>query len=76
VARKRAEIAGRDERQAFWSEIMRDKNVSTRDRLRASELLGKSGGDFVVHLEHSQTTPIQLTLNLGGADIDPKELGW
>ena len=39
-------IASRQERQKFWSDIMKDKNQSMRDRLRASELLGKSEMDF------------------------------
>ena len=39
-------IASRQERQKFWSEIMKDKTQTMKDRLRASELLGKSEMDF------------------------------
>lgn len=40
-------IATREERQMFFTEVMRDGERSTRDRLRACELLGKSEGDFL-----------------------------
>jgi len=43
---KPAMIASRQERQKFWTEIMKDTKQLMRDRLRASELLGKSEMDF------------------------------
>ena len=41
-------VATREERQAFWTAVMRGEHggASMSDRLRASELLGKTGGDF------------------------------
>ena len=42
-----AAIATRAERQQFWSAVMRDEGQPTRERLRATELLGKSEGDFL-----------------------------
>jgi len=39
-------IASRQQRQKFWSDIMDDSRQLMRDRLRASELLGKSEMDF------------------------------
>jgi phage terminase small subunit len=39
-------IGTREERQAFWWGVANDENVSMSDRLRASELLGKSMADF------------------------------
>ncbi len=45
--RKNALIASREKRQVFWSQIMNDPEEKTADRLRASELLGKSEGDFL-----------------------------
>lgn len=51
-------VATRQERQAFWTRVMRGEQTITingaekilpvemKDRLRASELLGKTGGDF------------------------------
>ena len=43
-------IANRQQRQEFWTETMRDEKQDMRDRLRASELLGKSEADFIEHL--------------------------
>ena len=55
-------ISTREDRQAFWSEVMggkgggkdkddKEKEVSMSDRLRASELLGKSEADFTDKIE-------------------------
>ncbi|MEM6532951.1 MAG: terminase small subunit [Myxococcota bacterium] len=40
-------VLTREGRQRFWSQVMNDPNVEMRHRLRASELLGRSQGDFV-----------------------------
>ena len=45
--RNSAAIATREERQTFWTAILRDPETELRDRLRASELLGRSEGDFL-----------------------------
>jgi hypothetical protein len=44
-------VADSFERQAVWTSILRDKNERTRDRLAASELLGKAQQDFVTQIE-------------------------
>ena len=44
-------IADSFERQAIWTSILRDTNERTRDRLAASELLGKAQQDFVTQIE-------------------------
>lgn len=46
-------IAVREERQEFWTRIMSDEGIELRDRLKASELLGKSEADFTFKHEHS-----------------------
>ncbi len=48
-----ARIATREQRQVFWSETMLDPEVPLSDRLRASELLGKSEADFLTKIEHT-----------------------
>lgn len=48
----RPAIATREERQRFWTEVMQS-DAEMRDRLKASELLGKSEADFTERLEHS-----------------------
>lgn len=45
-------IANRQERQKFWTDTMKDKKLSRGDRLRGSELLGKSECDFVERIKH------------------------
>lgn len=45
-------VADRKERQAFWSSTMRDNDQKMPDRLKASELLGRSGADFIERHEH------------------------
>jgi len=39
-------IATREERQQFWSETMNNPKENMKNRLKASELLGKSNADF------------------------------
>lgn len=41
----------RAERQELWSEAASDPDVAWRDRLKASELLGKSEADFTERFE-------------------------
>lgn len=55
-------IATRAERQAFWSRVMSGAEVDARwaDRLKASELLGKSEADFTEKLEHSGEVSFSL----------------
>ncbi len=45
-------VADRQARQRFWTEIMRDETKPMQDRLRASELLGKSEGDFIYRQQY------------------------
>lgn len=47
----RARIATRQDRQEFWTSTMLDGGVEMKDRLKASELLGKSDGDFLDRVE-------------------------
>ncbi len=53
-------ILSRAERQAFWSEVAASPDVSMADKLRASELLGKSEADFiqVVRSEHDPSSSL------------------
>lgn len=46
-------IATRQERQEFWSDVMGDGEAEMKDRLKASELLGKSECDFTEKVQHS-----------------------
>lgn len=43
-------IKTRQQRQQFWSDMMSDKTLDPKARLKASELLGKSEADFTENL--------------------------
>jgi phage terminase small subunit len=51
LATTSAAIMTRQERQAFWTQVARSKDQDMKDRLKASELLGKSQGDFINRTE-------------------------
>lgn len=63
-------IATRTERQVFWTKVANDPTQKTVDRLRASELLGRSEADFTEKVEHrGGITLEQLVL----ASYEPKK---
>jgi len=45
-------IATRQQRQEFWTTVMNNGDEDMRNRLKASELLGKSEADFTEKLSH------------------------
>ena len=54
-------IASMQERQEFWTDILRGKEgyeAEMKDRLKASELLGKCQGDFIDRVESHGTQEI------------------
>lgn len=68
-----AAIMTREERQQMWSEIARAKDEATKDRLKASELLGKSQADFIERKEITgkDGAPLQAEIRVrfvGGDD--------
>lgn len=71
-----AAIATREERQSFWTTVLRDKDSSMRDRLKASDLLGRSQADFIDRKEISGQNGGPVVLQLGGKSIKPEDLGW
>jgi phage terminase small subunit len=71
----RPEVATREERQAWWTSVMRGELGDDADvyaRLRASELLGKSQLDFKERVElevvESPERAVRLALGLGDKD--------
>lgn len=50
---KPMEVASKEERQKFYTQVMFDKNQTMKDRLKAAELLGRCYGDFIDRVEHS-----------------------
>lgn len=57
-------VASREERQQFWTEMMRDKGADPKDRLRASEILGKASGDFIERIDHTSGGKELSTINV------------
>ena len=56
-------IASRAERHAMWSAMARDTSLRPFERLKASELLAKAGGDFIER--HEVTGPGGGPVQLG-----------
>lgn len=75
-------VATRFDRQRFWSRVMAgkeldgDKPAQMRDRLKASELLARSQGDFVERVEHTgkDGAPIQLASGVDLSSLTGGEL--
>jgi phage terminase small subunit len=63
AGREASDIATIEERQRFWSAVLRGEETQAdmRDRLKASELLGKAQGDFTERHEHSGSVELLLT---------------
>ncbi len=62
-----AVIASREDRQAFWTSVMQDITLDWQHRLKASELLAKSGADFVQKVEVSSKLTLEdLVLEAAG----------
>ena len=57
-------IMSREERQAFWSEVAKSSEQDMKDRLKASELLGKSEGDFLdrIKLSGDAAEPVRFII--------------
>lgn len=70
----RPSIATRQERQEFWTKLLRGQipGATVGDRIRGSELLGKSQGDFVERVEvvgrAEAVAHVRSLLGLGPAD--------
>jgi phage terminase small subunit len=53
-------IASRQQRQEFWTKVMNMASVDMNDRLKASELLGKSEADFTENVKNTHVMPEPL----------------
>ena len=57
-------IKDRQARQKFWSDFMDNEEKDDKDRLKASELLARSEGDFLDRVENSG----EISLSIKWAD--------
>jgi hypothetical protein len=55
-----SDIDTRQDRQRFWTSVRRDESQAMVNRLRASELLGKSQADFIDVVKGENTMRLQL----------------
>ena len=72
----RPEIATREERQAFWSAVLRGEESSAKmaDRLKASELLGKTQLDFKEVHVHEGSVAVELTAKVDLSGVSDEAL--
>jgi len=71
----RAIVADREELQAFWTTIVKDAELVMRDRLKASELLGKSLGMFLERVDLTNTDGnLKPTINIDLAGLSGDDL--
>ncbi len=65
-----AAIASIEEQRQFWTSVQRADEQAMRDRLKASELLGKSHGAFVDRVEQTGTSSVtmQVAVIVQGSD--------
>lgn len=71
LSQTNAAIATREERQAFWTALLRgEEPCEYRDRLKASELLGKCQGDFLERRELSWPGGVPLLVQVLWGDDD------
>ncbi len=70
-------ILSREQRQVFWSTVVQDEDADMRDRLKASELLGRSEGDFLEKtLDVTPPAPPSIIVNfVDAADRQPASEG-
>jgi len=52
-------VATRIDRQAFWTETMQDSEQKIEARLKSSELLGRSEGNFLERVQHTETLGVE-----------------
>lgn len=66
---ERPRIAGMEEVNAYWTEVMRNGDEETKNRLKASELRAKAAGAFTVKHEHSGSVSLNPF-----SELTPEEL--
>ncbi|RKD73652.1 terminase small subunit [Sinobaca qinghaiensis] len=55
-------LADLKEVQEFWTNTMRNTELETKERLKASELLAKCNGAFLNRIEHTNSFPININM--------------
>ena len=60
-------IADMKEVKEFWTETMRNESIEYKDRIKVSELIGKTNGAF---LDRVEQTNIDIVVDIEEDDID------
>lgn len=72
--RKDPKIAKRKDRQRFWTLVMTSDEVEMKDRLKASELLGRSQRDFIERRELSGPNGKPIHMHVRADEMSDDEL--
>lgn len=72
-------VSTRQDRQRWWTEVMRDQRVGMKERIEASKLIARAQGDFVDRKEVSVNGGVVIFLpdngrGDGSAPVAPKGL--
>lgn len=67
-------IATRKDRQKFWTDVMSNPDEDMKNRLKASELLGKSEADFTEKIQATGTMQIDATQTIDLSSLTPDEI--
>jgi len=62
--RIRPNILTREQRQEWWSKVVQDQAEDMKNRLKASELLGKSEADFTDKIQHAGAVGIIVEVSI------------
>lgn len=62
-------VLSRIGRQRLWSKMAQDTTLTPMERLKASELLAKSEGDFITNVNVNQTHSLTLPEGLSAQDL-------
>ncbi|KGN00324.1 terminase small subunit [Clostridium botulinum] len=61
-------IADMKEVKEFWTNVLRDEEVETKDRLKASEYIAKTSGAFLDKVEHSGNVSNEVNITIDGEE--------
>lgn len=67
-------IATRQDRQKFWTDVMNNADEDMKNRLKASELLGKSEADFTEKIQATGDMRVETVPSVDLSELSPEQL--
>lgn len=67
-------IATRQDRQKFWTNVMNNPVEDMKNRLKASELLGKSEADFTEKIQATGNMRVETAPTIDLSELSPGQL--